>query len=415
MISRKMLVIIILVIIIGSILAYLSYIFVTPRPTQEPFKIGIVLPLTGPYAAEARSQLEGIRLAVEEINARGGILGHPIEIYWRDDELKPEVGRVKVEELIESVKVHVIFGHLHAGMALMTNEYAKERKFWFFAMSMQTEKFNMKDVIGPYSFRYFMSTPECARTVATYLITTLGAKRIYIVAADYAYGWSLRDQWIKVAEEHGVQIVGIDLVPVGTTDFSSYITKILAAKPDIVASLNFGSDFVNFVKQAHAYGLDKLGIKIATASITLSMARGAGPEAMQNVYGCIQYYYEVENLIPEAKEFNEKFIKYFGYPPDSYAEAAYSITLIVSQALEKSGEWPPNLDKIVDIIMKETFVTAKGPVKFDKARNVIQPLIIIKGKEPAKIIGEYDLFEIVKMFTIDEAVKYIPPPSYYGY
>jgi branched-chain amino acid transport system substrate-binding protein len=415
-ISKILVITIIIVVIVGVIAGVYVYTTITRPAPVEPLRIGVVLPFTGPYAAEAKWQYDGIQLAVKEINEKGGVLGHLVEVYTRDDELKPEVARRKVEELVEGPpKVHVLLGHLSAAIALMTNEYAKEKKIWFFALSMQTEKFNFKNVTGPYSFRYFMSTPECAVLASSYAFTKLGVKRIYILLADYAYGWSLRDHWLRMAKEHGVTVVGVDAAPLGTVDFSPYITKILAEKPDAVAVLNFGADFVNFVKQAYEYGVQKMGIKIFTASTTIPMAKGAGAEAMRDVYGCTQYYYEVENMIPEAAEFNKRFISYYGYPPDAYAEAAYSITKIVLEAIEKSGEWPLNLDKIKQIISKEKFITAKGTIFYDEAGNVHQPFILIRGKDPAKITTPYDLFEIVFVSKTEEASKYIPPPSYYGY
>jgi branched-chain amino acid transport system substrate-binding protein len=410
-------VILLAIIVIAAVGFYVSYKPTAPTtaPPKEPLKVGLVIPLTGAYAAEAKSQLEGVNLAVKEFNEKGGVLGHPIEVYWRDDELKPDVALRRVKEVVEVIGVKVLFGHLHAGIALSSNEYAKEKGLWYWALSGMTEVFQKKDVIGPYTFRYFLGTPEMAITVSEYWLSKPEIKRIYIVAADYAYGWSLRDWWVKKAKERGIEVVGIDNVAVGTTDFSPYITKILAQKPDLVCSLNFGLDFVNFVKQAYQYGVQKT-TPIATGSISMAMAKGAGKEAMENVYGAIQYYYEVEQSIPEAKEFNKKFMAAYGYPPEPYAESAYAIASITFQAIEKAGTWPIDLNKIKETLTTSEFTTGKGKVKIDPVtRGVYQPFIVVKGKAPAKITGEWDVFEIVRLIPYADSGKYLPTKDVFGY
>ncbi len=90
--------------------------------SREPVRIGFPIPLTGPYGAEASDQQAGATLAVDEVNARGGVLGRQVELLVRDDQLKPGMGAQRTKELIESEKVHFVIGGLSAAVQMAINE-----------------------------------------------------------------------------------------------------------------------------------------------------------------------------------------------------------------------------------------------------------------------------------------------------
>jgi branched-chain amino acid transport system substrate-binding protein len=398
---------IIIGIIAICIIASMAYVFwPRPAPPAEPLRIGVMLPFTGPYAAEARACYQGILLAVEEINRKGGVLGHPIELLVRDDELKPEVGLRYARELVEVYKVKILMGHIHAGMALATGQYAKEAGVMFFAVSAPHLPFFKPGNVGDYVFSYFQNPWMMATYSAEFAITKLGAKRIYLMVADYAYGWVLREGWKEMAKKYNVEIVGIDHAPLGTTDFSVYLTKIMAAKPDIIASLNFGTDFIHFVKQARMFGIK---VPIVTCSITTSMAQGVGAEYMRDVYGTPNFYYELGKYIPSAKEANDKFLERYGYAMDAWAEPGYSVLHIIAEAIERTGVWPPDLKKIRDVILTTEFVTAKGKVKYlPETRIPLVTIMMVRGKDPAKITAPWDVFELIDWKPGDQTLPYQP-------
>jgi branched-chain amino acid transport system substrate-binding protein len=369
----------------------------------KPVKIGGIFPQTGPYAAVGKTVTEGSTLAVEEINKAGGIFGAPVENYWRDDELKPEVALRRARELVETIGVDFFTGTIHVGIAAALNAYAKDAKAFYGCLCTTPQDMAKKGTLNPYTLLPFPRMSQMAGIPADYFAAKQAPKSAYIIGADYAYGWITSAVFKERLQAHGAKVTGPEFHPLGAVDFSPYITKImrLDPKPDVLVSCNFGMDFIHFVKQVYDF---KLRIPILAASLTEDFAKGVGPEAMRNVTGMMYYYWEIDT--PQSKAFVEKHKARFGYPPDAYAGDGYHVTMLLLNAVKEIGT--TDKDKLMAYFEGRELMGLKGPERCrPKTHQFIQNIVIVRGKDPAKIKSDWDRFEVLGLAGYEGGEKYL--------
>lgn len=222
---------------------------------KEPIKVGCIIPLTGPFGTEAKDQEAGVTLAVEELNAKGGVLGRKVELLVRDDKLKPDESARRAKELIEKDQVHLMIGSLGAHTQLAINEQCKLAKTIFMSISKSNELTVAKDV-SPYTFAEASNPYIVTQALGPWVFQNLG-KKWFFLAADYSFGWQLTEGHRKIGKELGFTEAGLINHPLGTADYTAYFPKILAAEPEVLILNNFGKDQLNCVKQVHEFGLKK--------------------------------------------------------------------------------------------------------------------------------------------------------------
>src|SRR5215470_7150750 len=220
-----------------------------------PIKIGFPLPLTGPFAAIAADQKRGAELAVDELNARGGVMGRKFEVLFRDDELKPAVGAQRTIELIESQGVDFIVGGLAAHVQMAINEQTKKAGKLFVSIS-QSDEISAKPDTSPITFHEALNPTITGRVVGGWALQNLG-KKYWIIYADYAWGKQnnavLQDTLTKL----GGTVLGSTPYPLGSAEFSAHLPKIQAAKPEVLMGAVPGADGVSFLKQVASFGMKK--------------------------------------------------------------------------------------------------------------------------------------------------------------
>jgi len=375
----------------------------TATTPAKPVKIGGLFPQTGLYAAIGKTVTEGATLAVEEINEGGGVFGVPVEYYWRDDELKVDVALRSARELVETIGVDFVAGTVHVGIASALNEYSRDAEAIYCCLCTTSPEMAERGTLSPYTLLPFPRMSQMAGIPTDVVVAELAPKTAYIVASDYSYGWVTSRHFKEGLESYGVKVTGPEFHPMGATDFSPYITKIMSMepKPDIVVAANFSMDTVHFVKQLTDY---HLGIPILTASVTESMATGMGPEALRSLYGMMYYYNQID--LPQSRAFVDKYEAKYGYPPDSYAGDAYHATKLLLNAAKETGT--TDKDTLIAYFEGKEITGLKGPEKVrPKTHQFIQNIVVVRGKEPAEIKTEYDLFEIIGIAGFEGGEKYL--------
>jgi branched-chain amino acid transport system substrate-binding protein len=169
---------------VGS--ATLGFPAILRAQSKDPVRIGFPSPLTGPFAVLAEDQKKGAELAVDELNAKGGILGRKVELLVRDDQLKPQVGAQRTQELIEKEKCQFIMGGLAAHVQMAINEQTKKSKILFVSVS-QSDEITAKPDAGPLTFHEALNPTITCRAMGNWTAQNLG-KKWWIVYADYAWG-----------------------------------------------------------------------------------------------------------------------------------------------------------------------------------------------------------------------------------
>jgi len=234
--------------------ANLAAPFIATARAADAIKIGLDNPLTGPYAALGKNELIGCQLALEEINAKGGILDRQTELIVEDSTSgDASVAVQKARKLISGDKVDFLLGNLNSALALAMAEVSNQKSILHIVPGGHTDAVTGKSCHWNV-FRICNTTVMEANAVAGALVQQFGRK-FYYITADYAFGHTLEAGLVAALSPLGGVRVGGDLTPVGTTDFSSVLIKAQAAGPDVVLLSLGGDDLLNAMKQAVQFGL----------------------------------------------------------------------------------------------------------------------------------------------------------------
>ena len=251
--------------------------FVIRARAADAVKIGLDNPLTGTYAGPGKNELVGCQMALDEINAKGGILGRPVELLV-EDSTSGDAGTAvqKARKLIEGDKVDFLLGNVNSALALAMAQVSNEKGVLHIVPGGHTDAITGKSCHWNV-FRVCNTTEMEANAVAGALVKDYG-KKYYYITPDYAFGHTLEAGMVKAIAKLGGERVGGDLTPLGTVDFSSYLIKAQAANPDVIVFLVQGDDMLNALKQAVQFGLQNK-VHLAGAQQEMEPLEGLPPEA----------------------------------------------------------------------------------------------------------------------------------------
>ena len=365
-----------------------------------PIRIGFPVPLTGAFSAEAQDQVRAAELAVKEWNAAGGFNGRLCELLVRDDKLNPGEAATRTLELIEKDKAHFIVGSLSAATQLSINAVARDRKTVFNSIS-QSDAINEAKDWSLYTFHEALNPHLTAGAVGRhYFPKVAGNKGVVYLTADYAYGHEMVRGFQRAGTPFGMKTLADIRHPLGTADYSAFLPRIQALKPELLVLCNFGRDLINSAKQATDFGL-KSGTKIITPVLLFTARQSGGAEAFEGIGGGTSYYWAMEDKIPSAKAFNDKFRKaYAGAVPSDYGALGYAGVRSVLQAVlnAKSSDSQP-----VAIALRQLkYDWYKGPQQYRKCdHQSIQSVVIVESKSKG-MKDKNDVFDVVAIEASDE-------------
>jgi branched-chain amino acid transport system substrate-binding protein len=291
--------------------AQLAGPFIISARGETPVKIGLDNPLTGTYAAVGKNELIGCQLAIEQINAKGGILGRQTELVV-EDSTSGDAGTAvqKARKLIDRDQVNFLLGNVNSALSLAMADVTSEKKILHVVPGGHTDA-----VTGATChwnvFRVCNTTQMEANAVAPALIKNAG-KKWYFITPDYAFGHTLQSGLEKAGAKLGYTKLGADLTPLGTTDFSSYLIKAQSANPDVIIFLTQGDDMINALKQAVQFGLDKK-FHLAGGQQELEALEGLPPEARIGTW-VFEWYWNQPN-VPHVADFVAAIKKKTGRVP----------------------------------------------------------------------------------------------------
>jgi len=377
---------------------------VTRADEPKNIKVGILLPLTGTFAAVAETQKQGALLAVDVINKRGG-LKMPwgkvtVEGIVDDDEAKLDVG-VRRYRYMVSEGVKGVGGQTWAPLAYAINAIAIKEPMPYFPVCVMSKEGFQKGKLADSTFAVAYSPWTVGYMAGTSAVKTLGKKRIFFLARSDSFGWDIRDGVYDAAKQYGGEIVGYDEVSLGTSDFTTTLQKVQAAKPDVFIFAQFGADAVALLKQIHEMGLNK-DMTVFNAFITNVVAKGVPAEALQGVYAMHYFYYDLSSLpdkavAKSAQEFTELFRAKYHNPPDAYAAISYIAYMEMFRGFEAAKSFDPQKVSAALMAGNGDFNTVKGPAHWrqDHAAVYKYAAFLVKGKGPGEQKNEWDLFTVV--------------------
>jgi branched-chain amino acid transport system substrate-binding protein len=343
---------------------------------------------TGAYADVGPLNDRGMRMALEERGMK--VLGKPIKYITRDGATQAGVSTRRAEEAADE-GARFMIGPWSSGVALAVSEVAKRRKM-LHVFSGGTE-----DISGSrchrYSFQWAASPYTAAKTVVdNFMKANPKAKRWHLLIADYAFGWSLEKYLKEVGKDHGLEFVGADRHPLGEREFSNYVQKAAANRPDAVAMVNFGADAVGAAREFFNFGL--------TPKVPLIMAWSSGveeliqltPEIRDNLWVGTNFYYTADT--PVAKAFVKSYQAKYGTPPGYAPSSAYSMTRMLLAAFDKAKS--DDTQAVIKALETLEVNDLLGKMRVDPATHqTLRPYFFLRCKTKAQMKHELDLAEIV--------------------
>ena len=314
--------------------------YVIAAPTKE-ITIGLNVPQSGPYAEQGQDQLRAYHLAIDEINAHGGIMGMKIKTTEGDDQTKAGVATENAQRMIDRDGAVMITGGSSTGTAVAVSGVCQQKKTIFMATLTHGDETTNQNC-HKHTFRRYNDAYMSAQSLARTLVTKYGTGKWFHITADYAWGHSVYDNITAVVEPKGAKTVKNVLTPFpGTSDFSPMLQQAQAAKPDVLVLTQFGGDMVKCLNQAASFGLTK-STKILVPLVDEYMAKGT-KDNFDNVVSTAPWYWEYhQTKYPGAKKFVDAFsAKYPGLKPSNGAETAYADIYIYKMAVEKAGSIDP--------------------------------------------------------------------------
>ena len=370
------------------------------RAQAETIRIGFPTPLTGPFAAEAKDQVKSAELAVKLVNDKGGIAGRKVELLVRDDKLNAGEAATRTLELIEKDKVHAIVGALSSAVQLAVNEVTRARGVIYVSIS-QSDTINEVKDFSRFTFHEALNPHMTTAAVAKHTFKR-GSKIAYLVA-DYAYGHEMLRGFKRAQEAIGAVSVGEILHPFGAADYSTFMPRLRAMRPDILCICNFGRDQANAIKQAVDFGMNRQS-KIVVPVLLHNQRLAIGPEPFEGVIGGANYYWGLEDTMPTAKSFNDAFKAAHGgaYPTD-YGAYGFSGVYSLLLAMEKAGG--TDTDKVIAALEALKYDIAKGPQHYRKCdHQSVQSVLVLESKKKAEMKNEADLFKVLATEPASETI-----------
>jgi len=347
----------------------------------EPVKIGLVLPMSGPFAGYGKQIENGVRLY---LSLHGGMLGgRKAEIVIKDDTgIAPEISKRVAQELVVQDKVDILAGFGLTPSAFAVAPIATEAKRPMIIMNAATSSVTTK---SNYIVRASMTLPQNTAPIASWAAKN-GIHKVYTVVADYGPGHDAEETFKKTFTAAGGEVVGEVRTPVKNPDFAPYLQKIKDTHPDAVfLFVPPGEQSVGFVKGFAERDLAKAGIRlIATGDLTTETDLEALGDAVLGVI--TSFHYAESHNSPENKAFTEAWYK--AYPserPAYMAVAGYDGMHLIDETLKKTGGNADG-DTFVAAAKGMKWISPRGPVAIDPVtRDIVQTVYIrkverVKGK-----------------------------------
>jgi branched-chain amino acid transport system substrate-binding protein len=357
--------------------------------------IGDIDDMSGPYADVAGAgAVEAAKMAIADFG--GAVLGQPIELLTFDHQNKPDLGAQKVREWADQNGLTMLLGGSNTGVSLAMNAAIKEKKVPFFAIGAAGASLTGKDCT-PYTVHYAYDTTALGNGTAKTVLSQ-GGKSWFFLTADYAFGTQLQNAAGDVVKAGGGAVVGAVRVPLGTSDFASYLLQAQSSGAQVLGLANAGTDFSNSLKAATEFGVTKT-MKPAALLVFLSDINAIGLEAAQGLYLTDGWYWDLND---KTREFAKRFFAKVNREPTMPQAAYYSATLTYLDAVKAAGATDP--DKVMAELHKakiDDVFTADGVIRPDGLME--HDMYIMQVKTPSESKGPWDFYKLVATMKGDEA------------
>ena len=355
---------------------------------QEKVTIGFITDMSSLYSdVEGTGGAEAIQMAIDDFG--GKALGQPIKLLTADHQNKADIAAAKSREWVDTEGATMLFGGTNSGTALAGAKVAQEKKVVYMNSGAGSSALT-NAACSPYTIHYAYDTVALAKGTGGAIVDT-GGKSWFFLTADYAFGHALEKDTSAVVEAKGGKVVGAVRHPLNASDFSSFLLQAQSSKAQVLALANAGGDFINAVKAAKEFGIDKT-MKVAGLLVFLSDVHSLGLKNTAGLQFTTGWYWDKD---AESRAFAEKYNAKMKRMPTSIQAADYSATMTYLKAVEAVKT--TNADKVMEYIKKT-------PINDMYAKNgIVRPdgrmeheMYLVEVKQPAESKKPWDYLKIVK-------------------
>jgi branched-chain amino acid transport system substrate-binding protein len=359
---------------LALLVAVLAALAAGPSVAQKgPIKIGMLVPQSGPLAANGKDMINGFELFFEENKYR--LAGREITFIVEDDEGKPATGLTKIRGLVEGQGVHLITGPLSAGVGYAVAPYIHGKKIPAIFPIVAGDDLTQRKR-SPYIVRVGWAGSQPSHPFGKWVYDNLKYKRVAVIAYDFAFGWEVVAGFHRTFEEAGGQIVQKLWPPLGTADFAPYISQLRRDVDAIYAQFS-GADALRFGKQFAEAGLkERLPLIGGGTFVDEHVLRVQGDEVL-GVITALHYSAALQN--PANKKFAAAYEAKYKQIPSYYSEGTYVAGVALKAALEATGGDIENVDKFLAALRRvDLSDSPRGPMRFDDYGNPIMNIYVRK-------------------------------------
>jgi branched-chain amino acid transport system substrate-binding protein len=358
----------------------------------DTVNVAAAVPRTGTYAVQGEDELKGWQLAVEHINSGDpllkkiapkvtkGLLGKKVNLLSADSAAKPNQAVQEIQTFINQNKIVLMTGSTSSAVAVALNKFAQREHVLYVTGISGSNDTTGKDCVR-YGFRQNFYGETAANAIGPVLVKAYGkGKKAAFMTPDYTYGHTVTKSVNDYLTKNGgwTQVTN-QVSPLGTQDFSQYITNIANSGADVIINVNWGRDAVLSVQQCKQFGITPKMQMVIPYQIPF-LAKEAGAELMENVYAA-----------------TAAFEKKFGYKPEWGANNAYMSFAIWARMVSNANSFYPP-DVIKEYEKGEKFDSTVGEVYFRKEdHQLVRPVVIVKGKAPKAMKNKEDYWEVLEV------------------
>jgi branched-chain amino acid transport system substrate-binding protein len=365
--------------------------------------IGDIDDLSGVYADVAgQGAIEAVNMAIADFG--GTVLGKKIVLLNVDHQNKPDIGASKFREWADQNGLNMLLGGSNTGVSIAMSKVAAAKHIPFFAIGAGGASLTGVDCTA-YSVHYAYDTTALANGTASVIVKN-GGKTWFFLTADYAFGTQLQDSATKVVLANGGKVLGAVRVPLGTTDFSSFLLQAQSSGAQVLGLANAGTDFSNSLKGAIEFGITKTMTPAALLAFLSEIHSLTLPTA-QGLYLTTGWYWDLNE---ETRAFGKRYFEKMKREPTMDQAGYYSATMQYLKAVKTVGS--TDSDKIMAELKKakiNDMFANNGYIRADGL--MIHSMYVMQVKKPAESKYPWDYYKVIKVMSGDEAFGSQPDPT----
>ncbi|WP_100401008.1 ABC transporter substrate-binding protein [Bacillus sp. FJAT-44742] len=365
----------------------------TDNEGEDSIRIGSILPFSGVYSALGKDLSDGMKLYFESVGWE--VAGREIELIEEDTEADPQVALRRTRKLMEQDNVDMLTGAVSTAVAYAIRNDVDANQLPYLASHAGGDDLTRSER-SDYIWRSSFSSWQIGNSMGEWAYENIG-DRIYVAAADYAFGREVSAAFVEAYTEAGGEVVGEVYPPLGNNDYASYLSTIGSADADGVYAFFAGSDAVRFVQQFEQYGLKDEFELLGSGWLVAEDLRESIGTAAEGIYASTFWDYNLES--EENSSFVKAYEEAYDRRPTIEALEGYDAGRIIVETIEALDGNVSDPDEVVDAMSQVTFESPRGPFSFDQdTHHVIQNMYI------TETVLEEDRTENEVIHQIDEVV-----------